>query len=224
MSISQTRRRRAAIALATTAAVLATSALAAGASGTGAGSAREAAAESARPTRHAAVGVAVTTTMTDLDDTRGRLDVRSVRHRVSQVSPRRVQVSYRIRTFAPYRDGLLESPEREFVIELHRTATRGADRNISVSSVDGALVATVISNATRKPIARARIVRLDAQTFRIVGSRALIGARSYFVTSNFHAGGSARCGWNAGWPVTCQDSVPDNGWIRVDRIGWPDVR
>jgi hypothetical protein len=223
MTNARTPHRSLAIALTATAAILATTALAAaGTAGTNADPGRESAAPT-RTTPQTAVGVSVTTTMTDLDDTRGRLDVRSVRHRVSQVTSRRVQVSYQIRTFAPYRDGLLESPEREFVIELHRTETRGADRNITVASVDGVLVATVISNATRKPLARARIVRLDGHTFRVVGPRALIGARAYFVTSNFHAGGSARCGWNAGWPVTCQDSVPDSGWIRVDRMGWPDV-
>jgi hypothetical protein len=222
MTIARPPRRRATCALAATAAIIATTAFAAGATGTDADPLRDAAESDRRP-HQAAVGVVVTTLMTDPDDTRGRLDVRSVRHRVSQVTAHRVRFSYRIRTFAPYLDGLLDSPEREFVIELHRTATRGADRNITVSSVDGELVATVISNATRKPLASARIARVDSRTFQIVGSRALIGARSYFVTSNFHAGGSPRCGWDAGWPVICQDTVPDHGWIRVDRMGWPHV-
>ncbi len=168
-------------------------------------------------------GITITTTMTDPNDTQGRLDLSSVGHRVAELRSGRVQVAYRLETFKSYRDGLLDSPDREFVIELHRTATRGADRNITVSSVGGELVARIISNATRRPIARARIDRLDGGDIRIVGSRRLIGARSYFVTSNFHAGGSAECGWDAGWPVTCQDSVPDDGWIRVDRLGWPDL-
>jgi hypothetical protein len=210
--------RRAAIAT-----LAATSTIALAATATAGGGVSPASHQQATAAPRTAVGVSVTTITTDLDDTHGRLDVRSVRHRVEQVTPRGVVVSYRLQTFGSYRDGLLESPDRELVLELHRTDTRGADRNITVSSVDGELVATVISNATREPIANARVVRLGPRTIRVVGSRALIGARSYFVTSNFHQGGSARCGWSDGWPITCQDSVPDQGWIQVARMGWPET-
>jgi hypothetical protein len=66
-------------------------------------------------------------------------------------------------------------------------------------------------------------VRVDDHTIRVVAARELIGARAYFVTANYHDGGSRSCGWRGGWPVTCQDSVPDQGWIRVDRMGWPQT-
>jgi hypothetical protein len=140
------------------------------------------------------------------------------------VTPNSVRVTYRIETLGRYRDGLLESPDRELVLELHRTETRGADRNITVSSEGGSLTATVNSNATREPIGAAHVARLGSRTIMVTGSRRLIGARSYFLTSNFHLGGSRECGWRDGWPVICQDSVPDDGWIRVDRIGWPATR
>ena len=229
-----TRGRTAAVTAATVAATLAVTATATGLSAGTTGAAQgdtstaASAVESAVLGRYglqpwlAAVGVSVRTTMTDLDDTEGRLDVRSVHHRLAQLRPHHVRVTYQIQTFGRFRDGLLSSPDREIVLELHRTATRGADRNVTISSESGVLTATVISNATRKPIARARAVRLDARTVRVVGSRQLIGARSYFVTANFHQGGSPHCGWRDGWPVTCQDSVPDSGWITVDRMGWPD--
>ena len=174
--------------------------------------------------KNTAVGVTVRTQMTDPDDTDGRLDLRSVGHRLRQVTPDSVRVTYRIETLGRFRDGLLESPDRELVLELHRTRTRGADRNITVSSEDGSLTATVISNATREPIGAAHVTRLGSRTIVVTGSRRLIGARSYFLTSNFHLGGSRECGWRDGWPVTCQDSVPDEGWIRVDRFGWPAIR
>jgi hypothetical protein len=211
--------RRAAVAIA---AIITTTALTTTATTASTGTA-PGALVSGRSARVTAVGVSVTTTMTDSDDVAGRLDLRTVGHRVTQLRPQRVRFAYTIETFARYRDGLLESPERELVLELHRSRTRGADRNITVSSVDGQLVATVVSNATREPIGRVHVVRVDARSFRIVGSRALIGARSYFVTSNFHSGGSAVCGWQNGWPVNCQDTVPDSGWIRVDRWAWPEV-
>ena len=171
--------------------------------------------------KNVVVGVMARALMTDVDDTDGRLDVRALGHRLKQTTPDRVRVTYRITTFRTYRDGLLASPAREFVLELHRTRTRGADRNITVSSESGRLVATVISNATREAIGVARIQRLNGRTVSISGSRQLIGARSYFLTSNYHLGGSRDCGWQHGWPVTCQDSVPDSGWMRVDRMGWP---
>jgi hypothetical protein len=171
--------------------------------------------------KNVVVGVTARALMTDVDDTDGRLDVRAVGHRLKQTTPDRVRVSYRVTTFRMYRDGLLASPAREFVLELHRTRTRGADRNITVSSESGRLVATVISNATREAIGVARIKRLNGRTVSITGSRQLIGARSYFLTSNYHLGGSRDCGWQYGWPVTCQDTVPDSGWMQVDRMGWP---
>jgi hypothetical protein len=174
------------------------------------------------PAPGVAVGVTATATMTDLDDTPGKLDLASVQHHAKQLDQHRVRISYRLQTVRPFRDGLLQQPRRVFIVELHRDAPRGADRNITVASRRGTLVATVISNATRELIARVPVHRVDPRTISVEGPRRLIGARSFFAYSNFHDGGSAACGWyEDGWPITCQDSVPDDGWIPVQRLGWP---
>src|SRR5262245_26278586 len=222
MSLSHLRRRGGAIAVATAALSLAVLS-GAGATGTTAQRLSHAVASSAADDA-TAPGVAVTTTMTDPIDTPGRLDLVSVRHRARELDQDRVRISYQLRTATPYRDGMLEHPQRVLVIELHRQPPRGADRNITVTSEEGRLVATLISNASREPIADIDVHRIDGRTIRVVGPRRLIGARSFFAYSNFHDGGSVACGWHPdGWPITCQDSVPDSGWIRVNPLGWPPV-
>ncbi|MGI8434272.1 MAG: hypothetical protein ACR2LE_05985, partial [Nocardioidaceae bacterium] len=61
-------------------------------------------------------------------------------------------------------------------------------------------------------------------SIRSSGPRRLLGARSYFWTSTFHADASAGCGDDDGVQITCQDSVPQRGWIRWDRLAWPRAR
>jgi len=166
-------------------------------------------------------GYTITTTVSDPNDTPGRLDVASVRHRIRVRSPERVSVTYRVKTFTDFASSALHRRHRNFVIELHRDSTAGASRNILVSSRDGRLVAEVISNATRKVIATAKVTRPNRHTVRVQGPRHLVGARSYFAYSNFHSPSSPRCGWTDGYRVTCQDTVPERGWIRMDRPAWP---
>lgn len=166
-------------------------------------------------------GYTITTTVSDPNDTRGRLDIASVRHRIRVRSPQRVSVTYRVKTYTDFATSALDRRHRHFVIELHRDSPAGADRNILVSGRDGRLVAEVISNATREVIATAEVTRPNRHTVRVRGPRHLVGARSYFAYSDFHSPSSPRCGWTDGYRVTCQDTVPERGWIRMDRPAWP---
>jgi len=163
----------------------------------------------------------ITTTVSDADDTPGPLDIASVRHRVRQRSDGTVRVAYRIRTFDGFAVRRLHRRHRNVVIELHRTRERGADRNITIMRRDGRLVAALISNATRRVIRDLHVAHPDSRTLRVSGSRQAIGARSVFVTSSFHARGSRRCGFDGGYPVTCQDDVPQHGWLALPRSAWP---
>ena len=79
----------------------------------------------------------------------------------------------------------------------------------------------VISNATREVIATVPVYRRDPRTLVVSGHPRLVGARSYFWYSDYHVDGSADCGSSDGFPVTCQDDVPERGWIRLDHPGWP---
>lgn len=167
--------------------------------------------------------VTVTTTLTDHDDTAGRLDVARVRHRLTVFGPDHARVSYTVTTHDAFRATRLSPRWRNFVLELNRDGERGSERNVRVSARSGRLVAEVISNATRETLATVTANRVDGRTFTIVGPRELIGARSYFWVSTFHASWSARCNRGPGFPITCQDSVPDSGWIRMDRWAWPAV-
>jgi len=164
----------------------------------------------------------ITTTVTDSDDTDGRLDIASVRHRIQPVDGQHVRLTYRVTTYDEFDAARLNATRRHFILELNRDAERGAERSIRISHLDGeGVVAEVVSNATREVISTARVTRVDANAIHIRGPRQLIGARSYFWYSNFHDRHSRRCGEVGGYPVTCQDSVPDRGWLRLDTPAWP---
>lgn len=166
--------------------------------------------------------VTVTTTVTDPGDTAGPLDIAAVRHRIRSGSGGRVTVSYRVTTYADVDVSGLDAWHRNLVIELNRDGESGSERSVRISYHAGpGLVAEVFSNATRRVIARAKVTILDPSTVQIRGTRRQLGGRSYFWTSNFHRVGSARCGRQGGYPVTCQDSVPERGWTRLDVAAWP---
>lgn len=180
-----------------------------------------ASASSQPPPPTAAAGI-ITTTATDPDDTGGRLDIASVRHRIQPVDGQHVRLTYRVTTYDEFDASRLNTTRRHFILELNRDAERGAERSIRISHLDGVgVVAEVISNATREVISTAHVARVDANAIHIRGPRQLIGARSYFWYSNFHDRRSRRCGAVDGYPVTCQDSVPDRGWLRLDTPAWP---
>jgi hypothetical protein len=164
----------------------------------------------------------ITTTVTDGDDTYGPLDISRVTHRITYTTPRgRVRLDYAVKTYRPFDAGALDPRQRRFVIELDTDGRSGAERNVRISARSGEPTADVISNATRKVIATVDVTRPNAQTLRITGPRRLIGAQRYFWYSDFHADHSRHCGWNNGYPVTCQDDVPEQGWIRLDSPAWP---
>jgi hypothetical protein len=164
----------------------------------------------------------ITTTVTDDDDTYGPLDISRVTHQITYTNPRgRVRLAYAVNTYLPFDAGSLDPRQRRFVIELDTDGRPGAERNIRISARNGLPTAEVISNATRKVIATVDVTRPNAQTLRITGPRRLIGAHRYFWYSDFHADRSRHCGWSDGYPVTCQDDVPQEGWIRLDSPAWP---
>jgi hypothetical protein len=172
----------------------------------------------------AAGSVVTTTTVTDPDDVDGRFDVAWVRHVVHEADRRHVWVSYTVRTFPSWIDLRLERRWRTFVLELDRDGQRGSEQNVTVSKRDGHIVAELISNATRQVLREVRISRPDSHSFTISGPRQVLGARSYFWTSNFHARSpKTLCGRSGGFPITCQDSVPQQGWIRMNRSAWPTL-
>jgi hypothetical protein len=168
----------------------------------------------------------ITARVTDPRDTPGLLDVAIVGHRIRDYrATRPTSLRYVVRTFTAFSDADLE-PEshrvvREFVLELNRDGEPGSERNVRISCRDGDLVADVISNATREVIATVPVYRRDPRTLVVSGHPRLVGARSYFWYSDYHVDGSADCGSSDGFPVTCQDDVPERGWIRLDHPGWP---
>jgi len=163
----------------------------------------------------------VTLLATDADDTSGRLDIARVRHRVVRHADQAASVTYEVRTFGRFHDWELSRHDRHFVIELDADGEPGAERNITIYAVDGRLRADLVSNATRERLVRLSVSRRDHQTLEVRGSADVVGARKVFWTSNFHRRGVRSCGWVDGWPLTCQDSVPDRGWLRLDRSAWP---
>ena len=197
------------------AAALALAALAAAAPATAAVSTTKASSERA-PAGQTTAGMT-----TDPDDTLGRLDLARVEHRATSIDRRHVIVSYRARTFDAFTTARLDPDSRNLVLELNRDSVRGSERNVRISSIEGRLVAEVISNATREVIATVQATRPNDYTVQITGPRRLLGARSYFWTSNYHAARSPSCGRGDGFPIVCQDSVPQHGWARMDRPGWP---
>ena len=172
------------------------------------------------------VATTITARVTDPRDTPGPLDVAVVGHRIRDYSAMRLtSLRYVVRTFTGFSDADLEPDSRrvvrEFVLELNRDGEPGSERNVRISCRDGDLVAEVISNATREVIATVPVHRRDPRTLVVSGHPRLVGARSYFWYSDYHLEGSADCGSSDGFPVTCQDDVPEHGWIRLDHPGWP---
>jgi hypothetical protein len=170
----------------------------------------------------ASIVTTTTTTVTDPDDVHGRFDIKRVVDVVRHVRGRPVRVSYTVTTYPTWVEPRLDRNDRTFVLQLNRDAERGSEVNVTVSKRSGHIAADLISNSTRRVIRSLEVSRPDDRSFRISGSRRLLGARSYFWTSNFHtvAAGSL-CGRRHGYPVTCQDSVPDSGWIQMSPPAWP---
>jgi hypothetical protein len=162
----------------------------------------------------------VTTTASDADDTKGPLDIRQVRHRVVTDGVR-TSLTFTVRTQGRFDDADLSWRHRHFIVELDTDGEPGAERNVTIFGRDGELRADLISNATREVIAHLTAVRVNERTVRVLGARRQIGARKVFWTSNFHRSGVPACGWSGGYPITCQDSAPDRGWLRLDRAAWP---
>lgn len=175
----------------------------------------------AGPALHEPDRVSVSTT-TDRDDTRGPLDVAGVTDRVAVYGRHRVRVAYTIRTHGPFRTRDLTERHRNITLELGTTAS-GASHNITIYASDGRLRATLISNATRRPVAELAVSRPGERAVRVRGPRRLIGARRYFVVTRYEKRSTAPCGWAGDVPVTCGDDVPNRGWLRLDRPAWPRV-
>lgn len=160
-------------------------------------------------------------TTTDPADSRGPLDIAAVTHRIAVRSRSDVRVGFRIRTHRRFRTADLNRRHRIMTIELGTDKTPGASRNITVYARDGRLRADLISNATRKRIARLAIRRTGPRSIRIHGPRHLTGARRYFVVSRYENPVTAPCGKVGHTPITCGDDVPRRGWLRMDRPAWP---
>jgi hypothetical protein len=165
----------------------------------------------------------LTSTVTDPDDVGGRLDIQRVRDRVVQIDRHHALVSYRVRTYTPFASQRLGSRWRNFDLELDRDGRPGSERTVMIVDNGGVLEAQIISTATREVLATLSPSRPSDRVIDLTGPRRLLGARSYFWTSNWHAKGSPLCGRRDGFPITCQDSVPDDGWLRLDRPAWPDL-
>lgn len=160
-------------------------------------------------------------TTTDPADTRGPLDIAAVTHRIAVRGRSHVRVAFGIRTYRPLRSADLNRRHRNLTIELGTDATPGASRNIRVYARNGRLRADLISNATRKRIARLAIRRTGRRSIRIRGPRRLTGAQRYFVVSRYENPVTAPCGKVGNTPITCGDEVPRRGWLRMDRPAWP---
>ncbi|MGH3498644.1 MAG: hypothetical protein ACRDP1_14370, partial [Nocardioidaceae bacterium] len=167
--------------------------------------------------------VTYSTTVSDPDDTAGRLDIAAVGHTIVVRRGRPTSVRYRIRTYSRFSDSDLDRRFRNLVIELDRDGEPGSELNVLVYSRHRQLRADLISNATREVIGHVDVDRLGPRLLRLRGPADTIGARKYFWTSNYHHTGVHECGWYSGWPLTCQDTAPQRGWIRLDRPGWPSL-
>ncbi|HSS67118.1 MAG TPA: hypothetical protein VLK34_01115 [Nocardioidaceae bacterium] len=165
----------------------------------------------------------ITGVATDPDDVNGPLDIQRVRDRVVQVDRTHYLVSYRVRSYTPFANATLDGTSRNFDLELDRDGEAGSERTVMVLDDAGVLTAQIISTATRQVLATVSASRPNDRALEITGPRRLLGAHSYFWASNYHADGSALCGTQDGVPITCQDSVPDDGWLRLDRPAWPDT-
>ena len=170
----------------------------------------------------AKAGTVATGAVSDPNDTDGRLDIARVSDRTVEVRRNRYFVSYRVRTEAAFPSERLDAKHRNFALELNRDDERGSERNVRIAARDGQLVAEVISTATRDVIATVTASRPNDQTLEISGPRHLIGARSYFWTSNFHArytfaDGTMAC-------RSCAKTTSRTGWLRMQRPAWPGGR
>lgn len=169
--------------------------------------------------------VVTTTVTTDPDDTPGRLDLAAVVHRVRQRqgghSDAGVRLRWTVRTRAAFDPQVLQNRFRRFTVELDTDGEAGAERNVRLVARPDGVVAEVVSNATRHVIASLPALRPDRRSLAFAGPRELVGARRYFWYSDYHARHSPTCGRGDGFPVICQDTAPERGWIRVDRPGWP---
>lgn len=163
----------------------------------------------------------ITTLVRDGDDTAGRLDIRTVRSRIDAASGRASGLQYVVRTYEAFRVSALHERWRRLVLELDTDGRPGSERNVRVSGHEGRLSADLISNATREVLARLSVRHPAPTVLRISGSRAQLGARKLFWTADWHRRGDPACGELDGWQLTCQDSVPDDGWLRLDRPAWP---
>lgn len=164
--------------------------------------------------------VVSTTTITDQRDTPGPLDIVSVTH-VARDRGETAALRYTVSMAEPFDASDLQRRHRHVVAELGTDGQRGAERNITIYYRDGALRADLISNATREVIASLHVRQLDGRRLRVRGSREQIGVRTIFWYSNYHRLGFEPCGWDDGYPVTCQDPVPERGWVHLPRGAWP---
>jgi hypothetical protein len=165
--------------------------------------------------------IIVTKTASDGNDTGGPLDIVRIRHRVVSEGSH-ARLAYTVRVQGPFDNADLSWRRRHFIVELDTDGERGAELSTKIYGRDRRLRADLISNATRQVVAHLGVVRLDERTVRVLGPRRLLGARRVFWTSDFHRTGIPACGWDNGYPITCQDTAPDRGWIRLDPIAWPD--
>ena len=164
--------------------------------------------------------VVTTTTITDADDTAGALDLSAVSHAVREEGTD-ASVRFTVRLHAPIEVSTLHRRHRLIVAELDTDGTSGAERNITVDARRGQVHADLISNAPREVLARLRVRQVRDDAVRVRGPRRLIGARRIFWYSLYHRAGHPSCGRDDGFPLTCSDSVPDNGWLRLTRATWP---
>ena len=167
--------------------------------------------------------VTTTTVTTDPDDTAGPFDLAAVTHRIRQ-DAQAVRVRWTVRTHHGFDAGALQHRHRRFTVELDTDGEPGAERNVRIVARPGGIVAEVVSNATRAVVARLPTTRPDRRSLTFTGDPDLVGARRYFWYSDFHARGSSGCGYSDGFPVVCQDTVPERGWIRLDSPAWPASR
>ncbi|HLK94462.1 MAG TPA: hypothetical protein VK365_01860 [Nocardioidaceae bacterium] len=161
-----------------------------------------------------------TTVTTDPDDTVGPLDLAAVKHRIRQAA-QSVRVRWTVRTHERFDPDALHHRHRRFTVELDTDGEPGAERNVRIVARRGGVVAEVVSNATRTVIARLPTTRPGRRSLAFSGDPGLVGARRYFWYSDFHARGSSGCGRRDGFPVVCQDTAPERGWIRLDVPAWP---
>jgi hypothetical protein len=190
--------------------------LAGGGSGVAAAEDPSAAAVTARPPTGS-----ITTIVSDPDDTGGPLDVRAVRTAVDAATGHADRVRYTVRTQDAFRTTDLHPRWRRFVLELDTDGQPGSERNVAVFARDGRLVAELESNATREVLAELDVRRTGPRSLQVSGAPEQVGARKVFWSVEWHRRGDDECGSISGWPVSCQDSVPDDGWSRLDRPAWP---